>query len=276
MDESKGLEWILACFADVRDWVPRKDFFCKRFRANNKFFEFWGRSNKAGIFVEINVYYGGAYRGWVLVPASSNRSRWRLFSKELDSFLSGSNTTRVVRRFSDVTDGGGPTDGGGQNKKQPVNIKNQRKLRQFEFPRVASGNNMLKGVFGASVSSKKGKPMRDFTFEVTSATLALRVSIFYGEKRVVKWKNPYPQHKSITSGPVLFNITPGHEKPHLANLNTKAHGEVSFPLGLGASGFGNQNVCVLGESSKPLMESSVPLAMPKALTVGGSSFSSAD
>ena len=182
----KGLEWILACFADIRDWVLGKDFFCKRFKANNKFFEFRGRSNKAGIFVEIAVYYGGARRGWVLVPASSNRSGWRLFSKELDSFPSGSNTTRVVGRFSDVADGGGPTDGGGQNKKQPVNIRNRRKLRKFEFPRAASGNNVLKGVSGASVSSKNGKPMRDFTFEVTSATLALRVSISDGEKRVGK------------------------------------------------------------------------------------------
>ena len=79
------------------------------------------------------MYYGGARRGWVLVPARSNWSRWCLFPKELDSFLSGSNTTRVVGRFSDAADGGGPTDGVGQNKKQPINIRNQRKLRKFEF-----------------------------------------------------------------------------------------------------------------------------------------------
>ena len=56
---------------------------------------------------------------------------------------------------------------------------------------------------------------------------------------MVKWKNPYPQHRSINSGPVLFNIAPRHEKAHLADPNTKAHGKVSFPFGLGASGFGN-------------------------------------
>ena len=50
---------------------------------------------------------------------------------------------------------------------------------------------MLKGVSGVFVSSKNGKPMHDFTFEVTPATLALRVSISDGEKRVVKWKKPY-------------------------------------------------------------------------------------
>ena len=272
----KGLEWILACFADIRDWVPRKDLFCKRFRANNKLFELQGRSNKAGIFVEIVVYYGGASRGWVLVLASLNRSGWCLFSKELDSFLSGSNTARVVGRFSDAADGGGPTDGVGQNKKKPVNSRTQRKLRKFEFPRAGSGNNVLKGDSGVSVSSKNGRPMRDFTFEVTPATLALRVSISDGEKRVVKWKKPYSQLKSNNGGPVIFNITSGHDKAHLADPNTKAHGEVSFPLGLGASGLGNQTMRVLGESSKSPMEFSVPSAMPEAPTVGESSFSSAD
>ena len=272
----KGLEWILACFVDIRDWVLGKDLFCKRFRANNKLFEFWGRSNKAGIFVEIAVYYGGASRGWVLVPASSNRSGWCLFSKELDSFLSGSNTARVVGRFSDAADGGGPTDGVGQNKKKLVNSRTRRKLRKFEFPRAVSGNKVLKGVSGVSISSKNGRPMCDFTFEVTPATLALRVSISNGEKRVVKWKKPYSQLKSNNSGPVIFNITSGHVKAHLAYPNTKAHREVSFPLGLGASGLGNQTMRVLGESLKSPMELSVPLAMPEALMVGGSLFSSTD
>ena len=39
---------------------------------------------------------------------------------------------------------------------------------------------MLKGVSGTSISSKNGRPMHEFKFEVTSATLALRVSIFDG------------------------------------------------------------------------------------------------
>ena len=144
MDESKGLEWILACFADVRDWVPRKDFFCKRFRANNKFFEFWGRSNKAGIFVEINVYYGGGYRGWVLVPASSNRSRWQLFSKELDSFLSGSNSVRGEGRTSGGVVSGGQMDGSGHDGKNFFKTGNQRKFRKFENSRAILGHNAFK------------------------------------------------------------------------------------------------------------------------------------
>ena len=51
------------------------------------FFEFRGRSNKASLFVDIAVYYGGPCRGCVIVPASSNRSGWCLFTKELDRFI---------------------------------------------------------------------------------------------------------------------------------------------------------------------------------------------
>ena len=83
----KGLEWIFSCFADIRDWIPGKDYLCKRYRENNKFFEFRGRSNKASLFVDIAVYYGGPRRGCVIVPASSNRSGWCLFTKELDRFV---------------------------------------------------------------------------------------------------------------------------------------------------------------------------------------------
>ena len=30
----KGMKWILSCFADIRDWVPGKDFLCKQYREN--------------------------------------------------------------------------------------------------------------------------------------------------------------------------------------------------------------------------------------------------
>ena len=66
-------------------------------------------------------------------------------------------------RTSDEAVGGGPTNGGGQNGKQSVNISNQQKLRKFEFSRAVSGHNVLKGVSGASVSSKNGRPMRELS-----------------------------------------------------------------------------------------------------------------
>nr|POE54687.1 hypothetical protein CFP56_25047 [Quercus suber] len=132
----KGMKWVLSCFADIRDWVPGKDLFYKHFRENNKFFEFQGRSNKAGIFVDIAVFFGGARRGCVMVPVSSNRARWNLFSRALDSFLAGSNTVGVEGRISSGAAGGGQKDGGGLDGKKLFNTGNQWKLRNFENSRA--------------------------------------------------------------------------------------------------------------------------------------------
>ena len=73
------MEWILSCFADTCDWVPVKDFFCKRFQENNKLLEFSGSSNKAGLLVVIAMFYGGARRGCIMIPKSINRSGWSSF-----------------------------------------------------------------------------------------------------------------------------------------------------------------------------------------------------
>ena len=105
----KELEWILSCFTDIQDRVPRKDYLCKRYRENNKFFEFRGRSNKAGLFVDITLYYGGARHGSIIIPASSNRSGWCLFTKELARFFSGENIVLVDEKTSDGVAGGGLT-----------------------------------------------------------------------------------------------------------------------------------------------------------------------
>ena len=43
----------------------------------------------AGFFVAIAGYYGGARRGSLMIPASTNRSGWSLFHKELGFFFSG-------------------------------------------------------------------------------------------------------------------------------------------------------------------------------------------
>lgn len=69
------------CFSDIRDWVPGQDVLCKRFRENGKLIEFCSRSNKAGLFVVIAIYFGGARRGCVMIPASSNRACWSLIQK---------------------------------------------------------------------------------------------------------------------------------------------------------------------------------------------------
>ena len=231
----KGLEWILSCFADIRNWVPGKECLCKSYRVNNKFFEFRGRSNKAGIFVEIAMYYGGARRGWVMVPASSNQSGWRLFSKNLESFLVGSNTVWVKGRTSDEVAASGPLDGGGQVGKFFFKISNQRKLRKFEFSRTNSGLNVLKGDTVVAVSSINRRPMREFKFELTSAKLVLRVSKSVGGKCVATWMNPDPHHMSNNSGPGLLKSVSGLDKAHVVDQRGKAQREVSYPLDLGLS-----------------------------------------
>nr|POE73853.1 hypothetical protein CFP56_26831 [Quercus suber] len=180
----KGLKWILSCFADICDWVPGKDFLCKRYRENNKFFIFRGRSNKAGIFVDIAVFYGGARRGCVMVLASSNQSRWCLFTKELDSFLSGSNTVWVEGRTSDEAVGGGLINGGGQNGKKFFKTGNQWKFRNFENSRAILGHNVLKGETVVIVSNINGRPTREFMFKLTTDDLALRVPKSNGGKLV--------------------------------------------------------------------------------------------
>ena len=59
-----------------------------------------------------------------MVPASSNRFGWCLFSKELDSFLSGSNTARVEGRNSVGAADGGSSVGGGHDGKKRIKTGN--------------------------------------------------------------------------------------------------------------------------------------------------------
>ena len=92
-----------------------------------------------------------------MVPASSNRAGWCLFSKELNSFLASSNTIRVEGRNSGGASGGGKMDGGGHDGKKLFKIGNQRKLRNFENSRAYLGHNMFKGETVAVTVSKKKK-----------------------------------------------------------------------------------------------------------------------
>nr|POE68712.1 hypothetical protein CFP56_17592 [Quercus suber] len=235
----KGLEWLLSCFADIRDWVPGKDYLCKHFRANNKFFEFWGRSNEVGIFMEIAVYFGGARHGWVMVPVTSNWSGWCLFTKELDRFLSASNIVWVEGKFVDEAVGGGSMEGGGQDGKKSFNIGDQRNLRNFEISRAILGHNVQKGFSAVTVSSKNGRPTREFKFNVTSANLALRVT------------------KSARAG---------HVKAYLAEPSGKAQMEGYYHLGLGVGKSCTQSASVVGECSKLPMKSTKTPMLLEALT----------
>nr|POF08566.1 hypothetical protein CFP56_34641 [Quercus suber] len=198
-----------------------------------------------------------------MVPVSLNRSGWCLLTKELVSFLSGSNSVWVEGRTSVEGVGGGPLDGGGQNGKKSVKIGNQRKFRKFEISRANSGHNVLKGDIVAA-ASKNGRPTRDFKFELIPAKLAPRVSISVGGKCMATWVNPNIPHKSNFSGPGMLKLISGHEKAHGANPRGKAQGEFSYPHVLGVSGLCNLSESVVGESSKTPMESTVLLEASSA------------
>ena len=175
--------------------------FCKRFKENNKFFEFCGRSNKAGLFVDIVVYYGGKRCGCVMIPTSLNRSRWCVFQKELDKFLSGKNTVLVAERTSKGSVGGGPMAGGGQIGKKLINFGNQRKYGKFQNSGGNLGYNRIKGDSAITISNINGRPIRKFIFKLTSANLALRVFKPDGGKRVVLWLDQAKPLKPIVVGP---------------------------------------------------------------------------
>ena len=95
--ERRGMEWILSCLDDIRDWVAGHVLLCKRFRENGKLLEFCGRSNTAGLFVAIAVYFGRSRRGCIMIPASSNRAGWSLFQKELRIFCFGPKSVSLAK-----------------------------------------------------------------------------------------------------------------------------------------------------------------------------------
>ena len=66
--------------------MPGHSLLCKRLRENGKLLEFCGRSKNAGLFVVIAIYFGGSRRGCLMIPASSNRTGWSLFQRELKFF----------------------------------------------------------------------------------------------------------------------------------------------------------------------------------------------
>uniref|UniRef100_A0A7N2R0U5 Rx N-terminal domain-containing protein n=1 Tax=Quercus lobata TaxID=97700 RepID=A0A7N2R0U5_QUELO len=259
----RGLERIRSCFADIRDWVPGKDLFCKHYRENNKFFEFYGRSNKAGLFVDIAVYYGGKRRGCVMIPASLNRSGWCVFQKELDKFLSGENFVSVAERTLEGSVGGGPMAGGGQNGKQLIGFGNQRKFGNFQNSR---GYNGIKGDFAITVSNLNGRPIHKFIFKLTSANLALRVFKPDGGKRVVSWLEQAQPLKPVVGPRVNVNQAQSQAQALLANLIDKTHSEaenISDPIGLKVRLSCDQDPSGSGETStEPMVATELSMVVP--------------
>ena len=189
----KGLEWILTCLKDIRDWVPGHVLLCKRFKENGKLLEFCGRYNKAGLFVVIAVYFGGSKRGCIMIPASSNRAGWSLFQKELRIFCSGAKPISLAKVSFNNGGGGGKLVGGGRSGKFLSVYGNQQKIRNFDKIGTFLGNVMHGksienvSVIKGNVSAFTGRPTRAFQFKLTPATLELRVCKPENGRRSVTW-----------------------------------------------------------------------------------------
>ena len=75
-----GLDWIIACLAELCRWDFSKQHLFKQFHKNYKILEITSRSNKGGIFaeilsitMEIFEYHNGAKGGCVCVPEVDNK-----------------------------------------------------------------------------------------------------------------------------------------------------------------------------------------------------------
>ena len=169
------MEWILTYLTNIRDWVPGQDVLCKKLRDNGKLIEFCGRSNKAGFFVVIAIYFGGARRGCVMIPASSDRAGWSLFQKPIS----------MARVSSNNSGGGGQSTGGGQNGKNLSVYGNQQKFRNFEKIGTNLRKNVIHGDPIVNVSVINGRPTWVFNFKLTFANLALKVCKPEGGQHVV-------------------------------------------------------------------------------------------
>ena len=91
-----GLDWIIACLANLDQWNFRKQPFFKRLRENSKLLEFSSRFSKGSLFVEISEYHNGAKRGCLRVPERTKIGGWILFGRRLrDYFLGKTNAGPV-------------------------------------------------------------------------------------------------------------------------------------------------------------------------------------
>ena len=236
----KGLEWIISCFADIRDWVPGKVPICKRFWENNKLLEFCGRSNKAGIFVVLAEYYGGACRGCVMIPASTNCVGWTLFQRELRNFFTSAKPVSMAEVSSINGDGGGGGQSAGEDRSGKLlsTLGNQQKLRNFKNFGTFLGQNGIPGVpsengsvLNGKVSVINGRPTRAFTFKLTPNILALRVCKPEGGKRIVSIlgaKDPrWP--KVLSDRPDLFKQSGALVKAHPVDTVTSLKGIMVKP-----------------------------------------------
>ena len=198
--------------------MPSHILLCKRFRENGKLLEFCGRSNKAGLFIVIAVYFGGSRRGSIMIPASSNRAGWSLFQNELRNFCFGAKSVSLAKVSVFNGGGGGQLASNGRSGKSMFVYGNQQKFRKFETNGTKWGQNVIHGDYFENVSARNGnvsalssRPTQACKFKLTPPLLALRVCKPVGGRRIVTVLSAkeiiWP--KVISGGPVVTKLKGG-------------------------------------------------------------------
>ena len=215
---------------------------CKRFQDNNKLLEFCGRSNKAGVFVVIAEYFGGARQGCVMILASSNRASWSLFQREMRDFFTGAEPVSMAKVSSkNGGGGGGQSVVGDQSGKILSVVGHQRKFRNFEKFRAILGQNRIPrghvenglGLKG-KISVINGRLTRTCTFKLTPACLALRVCKIEGGKRSVTYLDAkdFSWPKDVSGGPEIFKHSGGLAQAQTVDTISPLKGTLVKPVAL--------------------------------------------
>ena len=184
-----GLDWIIACLADLDQWNFRKQPFFKRLHENSKLLDFTSRSNKGGLFVEISEYHNGTRRSCLWVPQGTNIGNWALFGRRLRDYFLGKMTTGLERK---VVAGGSESDKAIDMQKSQVWKKlngHENKGSDLRFvkhlPNITGQCNQFEPLGGFDFSIKSistsvstaGKPVRASHLKWTQAHFSLKISV---------------------------------------------------------------------------------------------------
>ena len=218
---------------------------CKRFRDNDKLLEFCGRSSKAGVFMVIAEYFGGACRDCVMIPASSNRAGWSLFQREMRDFSTGAKPFSMAEATSkNGGGGGGQSAGRDRSGKFLFTAGHQHKFRNFEkFGAIFRQNRIPRGhaenglVLKGKVSVINGRPTWTCTFKLTAACLALRVCKSEGGKRSVTYLDAksFKWPKEVSGRPEIFKHPGGLAQVQPVDSLSPFKGNLVKPMDLNDS-----------------------------------------
>ena len=177
-----------------------------------------------------------------MIPTSSNCVGWSLFQRELKNFFTSAKPVSLVEVSSKNGGGeGGQFAGGDQNGKPLSTYGHQQKFRNFEKFGAILGQNGIPelptvngSVLNGKVSVINGRPMRNVTFKLTPALLALRVSKPEDGKRFATYmvSKVFNWPKASSGGLEPINQSGGLVKAHPMETDSSLKGTLVIPVPL--------------------------------------------